>query len=152
VRNTLTPNEELIYVGAMHWIVFAPGVILTAIWLMIVFTPREPTGAGILTGSLFFVGAAYSLIRAFIIKSTTELAITTKRVIAKTGFIRRDTVDLNHARVESYHINQGVIGRILDYGNIIVCGTGGARTPIRGIANPLAFRREAAAIADAAIE
>ena len=41
---------------------------------------------------------------------TTELALTNKRVIAKFGFIRRQTIEININRIESISVNQGFWG------------------------------------------
>jgi uncharacterized membrane protein YdbT with pleckstrin-like domain len=95
----------------------------------------------VLAGILALVGLFY-LIKAFIFATTTELAITSKRVIAKFGLIRRDTIELNHAQVESLIVEQGIIDRILNAGTIILQGTGGSKTPIPLIKKPLEFRRE----------
>ena len=73
--------------------------------------------------------------------ATTELALTNKRIIAKFGFIRRSTVELRLEKVESISINQGLLGRLLGYGTVVVKGTGGTGTPIPSIKKPLDFRR-----------
>ena len=78
---------------------------------------------------------------AFIKYKTTELAITTRRVIAKFGFISRRTVELNINKVESIQVDQSVMGRLLDYGTLIISGAGTPQAPIPGISNPIAFRR-----------
>lgn len=72
---------------------------------------------------------------------TTEMAVTNKRVIAKFGLIRRNTVEQRVQKVESIQVQQSVLGRILGYGTIIVHGTGGARTPIADVASPFDFKR-----------
>jgi len=73
---------------------------------------------------------------------STELVITNKRIIAKFGFVSRRTVELNLAKVESIQVEQGVIGRMFDYGTIIVAGGGNPVAPIPDIAEPLEFRRK----------
>ena len=77
-----------------------------------------------------FVKGIASFIEAWIARFSTELAVTTLRVIAKFGFIRRETIELNHVKVESFTIDQSVMGRILGYGTLTINGTGGIRTPI----------------------
>ncbi len=72
---------------------------------------------------------------------TTELAITNKRVIAKFGFIRRNTVEINISKIESIQIDQGIRGRIFNFGSIIVSGAGNPVAPIPGISSPLEFRK-----------
>lgn len=45
-------------------------------------------------------------------------------------------------KVESIRVNQGILGMILNYGDIVVVGAGGSSSPIRFIAEPLEFRRQ----------
>ena len=73
---------------------------------------------------------------------TTELALTNKRVIAKFGFIRRQTIEININRIESISVNQGFWGRIFNYGSVVVRGTGGSHAPIPYIARPMEFRQQ----------
>ena len=73
--------------------------------------------------------------------ASTELAITNKRIIAKFGFINRSTVELNLSRVESLQVHQSLLGRMFDYGSILVSGAGNPQAPIPGIADPLEFRK-----------
>jgi uncharacterized membrane protein YdbT with pleckstrin-like domain len=80
-------------------------------------------------------------ISAVITYYTTELAITNKRVIAKFGFIRRNTVEMNISYVESIQVDQGILGRIFNFGSVIVAGAGDPKAPIPGISNPLEFRK-----------
>jgi uncharacterized membrane protein YdbT with pleckstrin-like domain len=73
--------------------------------------------------------------------ASTELAITNKRIIVKVGFIHRDTVELNLARVESLQVHQSLLGRMFDYGSILISGAGSPRAPVPGIAHPLERRK-----------
>ncbi len=73
---------------------------------------------------------------------TTEVAITTKRIIFKQGFISRSTVEINLSKVESVRVDQTLFGRVLDYGTLVISGTGMAAAPIQGISNPLEFRKQ----------
>lgn len=77
----------------------------------------------------------------WIIYSTTEIAITNKRIIAKFGFISRSTIEINLPKVESVQVDQSVMGRMLDYGTIIVAGAGTPNLSVPGAAAPLEFRK-----------
>jgi uncharacterized membrane protein YdbT with pleckstrin-like domain len=72
---------------------------------------------------------------------TTELAITNKRVIAKFGLIRRNTIEMNISKVESIQVDQGILGRMFNFGSILVAGAGDPKAPIPGISEPLKFRK-----------
>ena len=89
----------------------------------------------------FFVGAIFWLV-AFLRWWSTELGITDRKVVAKYGFISRDTTELLLPKVESVRVHQGIFGRIFNYGTVIVSGTGASHAPIKGISNPLIFRRQ----------
>ncbi len=88
----------------------------------------------------FFIGFLL-LIVAILNVLTTELALTNKRVIAKFGFIRRHTIELRADKIESITVKQGILGRIFNFGSVVVCGTGGAQTPIPYIKGPQNFRK-----------
>ena len=72
---------------------------------------------------------------------TTELVITNKRVIAKFGLIRRDTIELKIGNVESIQVQQGILARIFNFGSIIISGAGNPQAPITSIDSPLKFRK-----------
>ena len=95
---------------------------------------------GVLLLPLYGVGLIL-LAMAFIRYKTTELAFTNKRVIAKFGFISRQTVELYIPKVESIQLHQGILGRIFNYGSLIISGAGNPQAPIPGISDPMAFRR-----------
>ena len=88
---------------------------------------------------------------AYVRYKSTELAITNKRVIAKFGFIRRSTVEMNLAKVETLEVHQGIAGRIFNYGSLVISGGGNAQAPIPGISDPLAFRKTFMQAQDAAV-
>jgi uncharacterized membrane protein YdbT with pleckstrin-like domain len=81
------------------------------------------------------------LVVAWVKVRSTEIAITNRRVIAKFGFIKRDTVEINLDKVEALKVEQGFAGRMLNYGTIVISGAGTSVAPIRDIADPLVFRR-----------
>ena len=70
----------------------------------------------------------------------TELAVTDRRVIFKTGFVRRRTVEMNMDKVETVDVDQSILGRILGYGTIHVLGTGSGIEHLRQVAHPLELR------------
>ena len=78
---------------------------------------------------------------AWVIYRTTELAVTNKRIIAKTGLIQRNTVEMFLEKVESIQVDQGVLGRVFDFGSITVSGTGGDKSPVKNVSQPLEFRK-----------
>lgn len=148
VDNNLIVGESVVYKAKIHWFIFVPGFLLLALGIYISPMDTE-TGTGPIFGFFAIVISIVLLVKAIILKKTTELAITTKRVIAKVGLIRRNTVELNHSKVESFNIDQSILGRIFGFGTLTINGTGGGKTPIPNIDSPLDFRREAMETIDA---
>ena len=91
---------------------------------------------------LVVVVGLFFLLYAWIQVRSTEIAITNRRVIAKFGFIKRDTVEINLDKVEALRVEQGFLGRMLNYGTVLISGAGTSVAPIRDIADPLVFRRK----------
>jgi uncharacterized membrane protein YdbT with pleckstrin-like domain len=91
---------------------------------------------------LVVVVGLFLLIAAWIKVRSTEIAITNRRVIAKFGFVKRDTVEINLDKVEALRVEQGFFGRMLNFGTIFISGAGTSVAPIRDIADPLVFRRK----------
>ncbi len=80
-------------------------------------------------------------IAAFLEYKSTELAITNKKIIAKFGFIRRNTIELLLPKIESVQVNQSILGRMLNYGDVIASGAGNPQAPVPHIDNPIEFRK-----------
>ena len=89
------------------------------------------------------------LVAACIQFKTTEFAVTDKRIIAKTGLISRKTVEMFLDKVESINVDQGIPGRIFDFGTVTIRGTGSTSEPIKRISAPLTLRKHFMEAADA---
>jgi uncharacterized membrane protein YdbT with pleckstrin-like domain len=70
---------------------------------------------------------------------TTETDVN-MRVVHKTGFIKRRTFEMSLDKVESVDVNQSILGRLMNYGDITIQGVGEGTQTISTIASPLAFR------------
>lgn len=123
VEGALVKDEQVLYVGHI------------SLWSLAL-----PIILGFLLLFAFGLGLFFWLI-AYIRYKTTELAITNRRVIAKFGFISRRTIELNIDKVESIQVDQGILGRIFDFGTLVISGAGNPQAPIAGISAPMAFRK-----------
>jgi len=144
IHENLMPSEVVTAATVLHWVVYLqiiPAAIL-ALFVAYLLWSAMDDGHPILVfilAEIFMVAPA--ALGAFINKKTSEFAVTNKRVLMKCGFIRRSSVEIMLTKIESIKVNQGILGRILDYGTIMVCGTGGTKDPFHKIANPLKFRQ-----------
>ena len=96
--------------------------------------------SGFLGAVILAVGVVL-LVKNAIYAFSAELYITDKFTIAKYGLIKRETIEMLNSKVESIMVNQSIIGRILNYGDIAIVGAGSA-SPIHFIDSPLEFRRQ----------
>jgi len=123
IDESLVEGETLVHRARISWWSQFPLIVLGLVTLVIV------------------VGLVF-LVMAWIRVRSTELAITNRRVIAKSGFVKRHTVEINLDKVEALKVEQGVWGRMLNFGTIFISGAGTSVAPIRDIADPLVFRRK----------
>jgi uncharacterized membrane protein YdbT with pleckstrin-like domain len=123
VEDALVGDEKVVHQGKIS---------LWSVWHLLVL--------GLLLLPAFGIGLILWIIAYIRIKST-EIAVTTKRLIVKNGFIRRSTIEININKVESIQVNQEMMGRMLNYGTLVISGTGTSHAPINGIADPMAFRK-----------
>lgn len=137
VQAALLPGESVEAQAKTHWFIY----VAPACWLVLSIIVLNAGSS--LVGVLLLLWSLFLFFRAGMYQYSTELAVTTKRIVAKFGFIRRNTVELSHGKVESLHVKQGIFGRIFDFGSVVVTGSGGTHAPIPYIACPLKFRSAA---------
>ena len=130
IDQVLIPGERLVYRARISVITLLPLILLGLVTLLLV------------VGLIF-------LIMAWIKYATTELAITNKRVIAKSGLIQRKTMEMFLNKIESVQVEQGILARMFDYGTVTIAGTGVHSAAFANIAKPLEFRKHFMAAADA---
>jgi uncharacterized membrane protein YdbT with pleckstrin-like domain len=145
VDEILQPGEKLLYSTTVHWIVYLPGLfsLIVAIAALVVYRGVDSGFAKIaLLGLAVFAGlyGLISLLRGWFKRWTTEFDVTDRRVISKTGFIERRTIEMNMDKIESVDVNQTLLGRVFDYGEVVISGVGESWDPIFMIGSPLKFR------------
>ena len=127
-------GEYLIHQARLHPIIFAPAIFLAVAGVLIV-------GASAGLGLILIALAILKFLAKVVEQSTTEIAVTSERIVYKIGLIRRATSEMNIRKVESVLISQSVLGRMFGYGTLVVRGTGQGIEPLRKVASPLALRR-----------
>ena len=90
----------------------------------------------------FFFTAIFLSIKAVVIAKTSEFGVTTRRVISKTGFIRRNTSEIILTKIESVGIDQNILGRLMNFGTIQITGTGGTTQRVKHIVDPATNRKK----------
>jgi len=137
VKNELDP--DVVYVARLHWIIFVGPVLMMLCSLILTY---NFPGTHIRTLTSFF--AIIALIWALMVWVNYEfssLTIKKKQLIVRTGLLVRFTTDIPLSRVESLDIRQTILGSLLQYGSLLIIGTGGSRQMIHYLTRPLTCRR-----------
>lgn len=135
VQDSLGPGEEIVHEATIHWVVYTRPI-LALVFSALVAAFEFRIGLALIAISLIWLFVAWFLSRS------TELAVTTRKVVAKWGLIARSTIEQRLEKVDSISVDQSFWGRLLNFGHVTVHGTGINATPIRMIADPLTFRRK----------
>ena len=164
VQQSLGKNEELIHVGHFHWM-YTVGAITHIIWGIILcvivligsymiqtqvmgvedngfFASVRSSHVGVrLLAFLMIVYGLLSFARMMIVKITTEIAVTNTRLIYKRGLIARHVGEIAIDRIEGVNFLQGLLGRMLNYGRVVIRGMGIGELILPPIADPVLFRK-----------
>jgi uncharacterized membrane protein YdbT with pleckstrin-like domain len=145
IDDILQPGEKVLYSTNAHWIFYLPAIAawIVALIFFILWHNAERQGVELLWLILAAAAALVALAataKAWFHVWTTETDVTNLRVVHKTGFIRRRTFEMSLDKVESVDVDQSILGRMLNYGNVTVRGVGEGAETIKTIASPLNFR------------
>jgi uncharacterized membrane protein YdbT with pleckstrin-like domain len=138
----LLDGEEIVYRARPHWTIFLTPIIIVLLGaaLTVVLSIYEPQywWLGAILGGIGLLFAIGPLINY----SSTEFAVTNKRVLSKTGFIERESDETLLSKVEAVGVDQGIVGRMLGFGTVTITGSGGTEDSFPRISDPLEFRRQ----------
>ena len=142
VDRHLLPNERVVYKTRLHWILFVRPVFVTLVGLSFTVALGALTRmewVWYLSLLVILAGLAWGGIHAIEL-FTSEFAVTSTRLIFKVGIVARYTTELLLGKVESIGVQQKLLGRLLNYGDLVVTGTGGVREVFPRVHDPIAFR------------
>lgn len=154
IDKTLVPGEKVVYTTRLHWIVML-GHIFGAVVLWVIgayllyyayaHPEMEPTSRHIAEygGAALLLCGLIVILAGSIRRNATEMAVTTRRVVVKTGLASRRTIEMLLNKVETIEVSEPGLGRVLGYGSITMIGTGGTSEGFHKIAHPLEFRSQA---------
>jgi uncharacterized membrane protein YdbT with pleckstrin-like domain len=145
IDEILQPGEKVLYSTNLHWICYWRAIAAWIVALLLLALSRATATEAIMllcvaTAAVVALAAVYWTVTAWFLSWTTETDVTNLRVIHKAGFIRRRTFEMSLEKVESVDVDQSILGRLLNYGDVTILGVGEGRETIATIAAPLAFR------------
>ena len=152
VKSVLQPGEVVRHTARLHWSMYLPGLFLCVVALVVALARPDPevhwfgNRAMVIAAALCFAAGLVLLAHAWLRRWTTEIAVTDRRVIYKTGFIWRKTVEMHMDKVESVEVNQSIWGRMFNYGEVDIRGVGTGFAPLQMIEAPLELRNHITAV------
>ena len=145
IDEILQPGERVLYSTNAHWIFYLPAITAWIVAILLFLLSRQTLTESLIllclsAAAVVAIVALYWTSKAWFHRWTTETDVTNLRVVHKTGFIKRRTFEMSLDKVESVDVNQSILGRMLNYGNVTVRGVGEGEETIDTIASPLDFR------------
>ena len=145
IDEILQPGEKVLYSTNAHWMFYLPAIagwIVTLAFLVMsrMVVADTPTMLCLSLAAIAALVALYWTVVAWFRRATTETDVTNFRIVHKTGFIKRRTFEMSLDKIESVDVNQSILGRIMNYGDVTIRGVGEGFEKIQTIASPLAFR------------
>ena len=153
VEKNLAPGEEILLQARYHWIRFVPGgsvavlgaALAAAVGLLV---PAGTGGAESSLRSALFVVAAILFLAGILamawralVDSFDEFAITSFRVIRKSGFVTRSVRQFPLEKVQDVNVRSTLGGRWLSYGDVELQTAGSDSTVVfPRILHPEEFR------------
>src|SRR5215216_4119200 len=136
----LLDGERIVYRARLHWTIFLRSILLLLLGaalgvILYRYQPDYWWAGAILAG----IGLLLA-IPPFIRYSSTEYAVTNKRLLSKVGFVERESDETLLSKIEAVAVDQGIVGRMFGFGTLT--GTGGTEEPFPRISDPLEFRRQ----------
>lgn len=150
LHKTLLDDEQVIYTTRPHWIVFLPSLTLLAIalsfwiggpFLFVLNAHLRGFALYEVFAALFGIYGGYQFMKQYITHHWSEYGVTNKRVLMKTGWMERNSLEMFLDKIETVHVDQTIMGRILGFGSITIIGTGGSKDPFLNVPRPLHFRK-----------
>ena len=145
VQKILPDSEKIVYKAKVHWIIFLPTIIWMGISLLLCLAygfcqslGKEEAPAILLFALLTCLITFCCFIKELLVKHSSEYVLTSKRLIFKTGIIARKTKEIVLTKYEGLSVNQGIMGRILGYGQITAT-SGGITNEYNNIKDPTTF-------------
>jgi uncharacterized membrane protein YdbT with pleckstrin-like domain len=143
VDDNLVPGETVEYRAHLHWVLYVRAALLLVVGVVLLlggFGGPSWAWLGYVGAAAALAGVAWAVsIRIKV--ASSEFAVTNRRVLIKIGLVQRHTLELMLNKVEGIGVDQGVLGRVLNFGTIVVTGTGGTRESFANIGSPLEFRK-----------
>lgn len=143
ISQILEPGEGVLYRGKVTRTTYAPALLLLFCALAAAIFAETLAEPSVFVWFVVFVlalSAVTTFLPAWFRRLTTVIAVTDRRIIFKRGWLRRHTIEMNIQKVESVDVDQTLLGRVFNYGDITIRGTGATFEKLAKVESPLKLR------------
>lgn len=153
IDDNLVQGEQVIFRTRYHWYVIVRSIFGTIIYISFVYIVAVTMLGYRSLGDLMFdqfvtyalVGlcafGALMFLSVILTYFSSEFGATNRRVLIKTGVIRRQTLELSLSKIESFRIHESLMGRLFGFKSITLTGSGGTHQRFAYIAKAQEFRQ-----------
>ena len=149
-EKNLAPGETILFRAHYHWLIYRAALALLLLAFLsgvtsLVVARSHPDSLAVRTAALAGAALALAAIAAFFARWlrawADEFVVTDHRVIRRVGLLARETQQAPLDKVQDITVEQGWLGRLFDYGDVVLetaAEHGTLLFPF--IANPESFR------------
>jgi len=153
IDQSLGNGETIIARARFHWLytLYAWGSLLlpllVELLLYVEATQQPPVDSsnpyflGMMLVGLWVLWGLFTAVKMLVIKSTTEIGVTSHRFVEKRGVFSMHTSEIALPNIEGVKVHQTFIGRMFGFGTVTIEGTGVDSTTTPQIADPVGFVR-----------
>jgi uncharacterized membrane protein YdbT with pleckstrin-like domain len=135
IDENLLAGEQVVYKTSIHKVVL--------LWPVLIFLIGCSAWSSSPDLGLYIILAAVACgFYAYLNYKACEYGVTNRRVLAKEGVLGRRSLEILLPKIEGIGVEQGMLGKKLGYGTVIVSGTGGTKELFKMITKPLDFRKQ----------
>ncbi len=147
IDGNLLAGEKVVFRTRLHWKLLV-GPLLFAIVTVLAIPLLVSQGIWHNLALIAPGAGLLAVLVAIIRRQSSDFAVTNKRVMMKVGVFSTRSVEILLSKIEALAVHQSLLGRILDYGDIVVTGTGGTEEAFSNIQAPMLLRRAVQSVTD----
>lgn len=153
IENSLVSGERVVFSTKLHWsVIVSPALNMVAVFILLGagWITLDPSGfrrlgiGGLIGNSLICTipTLGMTLLFGVLLYNSSEFGVTNRRVLIKTGIVRRRTLELNLDKIESFQVDEPLMGRLLGYSSLVLTGSGGTKQVFHKVVKGALFRKQ----------
>jgi uncharacterized membrane protein YdbT with pleckstrin-like domain len=136
----LVPGEKVTQISrfsiwTIGWLLVRDGLFMIVAVALLWF--ESSRWFGVAAASFALIEFTWGIARFW----NNRIWLTDRRLIAQTGWPGRNILDFPYNRFESAKVEQSLLGRMFDFGDVEISGVGSTVAHLRLIGSPLRFKR-----------